>query len=270
MQPLIRKFVRDSRKTLIWTAIGVGVYVALIMTFFPTIAAQGDQFNEILETYPEEIVATFYAGDIADFKIDDPAIFLQTEAVIWIILIMGGMITQQVLGGTINAERENKMDLLLSLPVSRREILMGRVINSAILALVGLTAIFLPVALVQPFMDSFHIAPDRLALGIYTGFFLLMVQASLTFALTSISPAYTRWAGPLAFTYFFGAYLLMAFAPSIDWIDAISPLFVFKYYNMADVINNGLDVTNVLVMVVVIMALLGVAFWRFDEKDIAV
>ncbi|MCI0714662.1 MAG: ABC transporter permease [Chloroflexi bacterium] len=270
MQPLMRKFVRDSRKTLIWTAIGVGVYVAMIMSFFPTIAEQGDQFNEILETYPEEIIATFYSGDIADFKIDDPAIFLQTEAVIWIILIMGGMITQQVLGGTINAERENKMDLLLSLPVSRREVLLGRVVNSAVFSLVGLTAIFLPVVLVQPFMESFHIAPDKLALGIYTGFFLLMVQASLTFALTSISPSHTRWAGPLAFTYFFGAYLLMAFAPSIDWIDTISPLFIFKYYNMAEIINNGLEMTDVLVMAVVSVALLGVAFWRFEKKEIAV
>lgn len=267
---IIRKLLRDSRKALIWTGIGVGLYTAMILAFYPSVASQGDEFQELIDSYPEEMIAAMYSGDMNDFKIADPAIFLQIETVIWIILILGAVITVQAFNGTLNAERDNKMDLMLSLPISRHELILARMLHTALTVIIGLLALFVPVVLIQPAIDGFYIAPGDLAIGLTGAFILLMVQSGLSYSLATFAPSHSRWAGAIAFAYFYGAYLMMAFTQTVDLIDRISPLFIFKYFNMAETINQGIDGSDWLILGTVALVLHGVAFWRFQHKELGV
>ena len=62
---------------------------------------------------------------------------MQTEFASYSVLILGAIIISQAFNAFSNAERDYTMDMLLSLPVSRRHYLLGRLLNTAaVMALV--------------------------------------------------------------------------------------------------------------------------------------
>lgn len=270
MRPFFDKAFRDYRWTLLWLAIGLGAYGATTLLLFPTLLAQRAELQQLLDNMPPELIGMFYQGDISEFDFTDPAIFYHSRYIVWMLLIVGGMLTAHALNTIIGAERNATMDLSLSLPVTRREFLAARFLNVAAVILIILAVSFAVFAIGSQLVEEFDVGLSELALGTVSGFFPLMAQASITFALASVAPSSSNWAGPLAFGYFFGGYLLMAFAQTVELIDTISNIFLFKYYDASDIINNGLDITNWLVLTAVIVVFMGIAFWGFERKEIGV
>lgn len=271
MLSVLRKSMRDSRRTVFWLCFGFALYSLFIMSFYPSILDQSEELESLMNSYPPEMMNMFMAGiDIEEFDFTDPAQYLQAEYMTWVMLILGTMFTAQAFNGILNAERDGTMDLLLSLPVTRRQIILARMGNTVVSTLIVLTTVFLALAFVQSLYDEFEIPLDQLAQGIYGVFFLLMTQASLTYMLGSLSPSRQHWAGPAALTYFFMAYILTGFASTVEWIDTFSPLYLFKYYNTVDFINNGVNWGNTLVLIGASLLFSGVAIWRFERKEIAV
>ena len=270
MNALFSKAFRDYRRTLVWIAIGIGAYGVLTLALFPAVVAQQEELTKLLDNMPQQFVSMFYQGDISEFDFTDPAIFYNSRYMVWVLLIVGGMLTSHVLHTIIGAERDHTLDLALSLPVTRRQFLSARIMNAAAVILIILAVSFVVFAIGGQVVSEFKINLGDLALGTFSGFFPLMAQVSITFALASIARSTSGWAGPVAFGYFFGSYLLMAFAQTIDVIDTISTLFLFKYYNASDIINNGIDITNLLVLTAVIMVFTAIAFWAFERKELGV
>ncbi|MCI0714660.1 MAG: ABC transporter permease [Chloroflexi bacterium] len=270
MRPLFNKAFRDYRRTLLSLAIGLGAYGAMTLLLFPTLVEQRAELEQLLDSMPPQFIRMFYQGDISEFDFTDPAIFYHARYVIWVLLIVGGMLTAHALNTIIGAERNNMMDLSLSLPVTRREFLAARFLNVAAVILIILAVSFVVFAIGTQVVDEFDVGLGELALGTIGGFLPLMAQASITFALACIARSSSNWAGPVAFGYFFGGYLLMAFAQTVDLIDTISNVFLFKYYDASDIIRNGVDVTNWLVLIVVIVVSTSIAFWGFERKEIGV
>ena len=59
MLPVFRKALYDSRKTVIWLAIGLALYMVFIMSFFPTIVDQGQEFDDLIKSYPKGMISMF-------------------------------------------------------------------------------------------------------------------------------------------------------------------------------------------------------------------
>jgi ABC-2 type transport system permease protein len=268
MDALFGKAWHDSKRTLFSLALGLGLYGMLTLAFFPTLVAEKAELQKLMENLPRQMISAMYSGDVEDFDFTDPAIYFQARFAIWMILVAGGILTGQALGAILGAERQNKLDLILSLPVTRREYLTSRYLYSAATIVCLLVVILVVFGVGSIVITEFDVPLDRLALGVGSAFFILMAQVSIAYALAAFAPSSSNWATPLVYGYFFGTYILTAFEGTIDLIDHISPLFLFSYYDAGIIIHDGLDIGNLLVLTGVIGVSAAIAFWGFERKQL--
>jgi ABC-2 type transport system permease protein len=130
---MLRQALRDQRRTTLWFALGAAVYVLAIVAFYPSIRGSSQQFEDLLNAYPEAIREAFGIADFSSF-----AGFVGAEAlnVIWPLVAAGFAIV--VGNATVAGEIERgSVDLWLSVPVTRWRLLLAKVVA----ALLGLLAI---------------------------------------------------------------------------------------------------------------------------------
>lgn len=270
MLAVYKKSFRDSRRVILWTTIGLAIYVFIVMSVYPMIYERQEELNELVESYPPELLAMMSGSAAGVFNLAAPGFFLQVYIVTWAVLIVGIMVTFQAFNAITNAERSGTLDLMLSFPVKRRSYLLARMANTAttiLLIITGLTVIMLAAMATVP---EFDLSLGDLFTAMYGSFFLLIVQAMIAYALAAFVPSSRRWPGGVAIGLFIGAYLLNGFTTSSEFIDSISFLFVFEYYNAAEIVNNGLDLGNMLVLVAAALGFGGLAWWQIDRKELGV
>lgn len=267
---ILRKAVRDTRKSTMWLAIGLGLYALFIMGFYSSIADQAEEFDELIQGYPEGFISMFYSGPIEEFSMADPGNYLQIEYVTWMLLIIGAILIGQAFNAITNAERDDSMDMLLSLPVSRRDYLIGRVLSMGVMVLIVLTAAVLALLVSSVFWPAFDVGLGDLMAAIYGMFFPLMVIAGFSTLLAAAVPSSRHFAGSLAYLFMIGSYLLHGFSGSVDQLKDIRPLMLFDYYNAADIIRDGIDVSNFALLGAVGLVYFGLAWWFIDKKELGV
>lgn len=270
MAMLFRKAFRDSRRSTLWLAFGLGAYVLFIMAFYPAMIEQSEEMDELIQSYPKEMLSLFYGGDVEELSVADPGTFVQVEFGTWMLLILGAIVIVQAFNAFTNAERDGEMDMIMSLPVSRRDLLLGRVANTAVMVLIVLTVCFLMFVLSTVIWEEFDVAIGKLALAIYSAFFPLMVITTFTYMLATLIPSSRRFAGPIAYLFLMGSYLLHGFSGAVDQLESIRPLMLFDYYNAGAIIRHGVDITDWLLLSAVAAVYLAVAWWAVDRKELGV
>lgn len=268
MTATLRKAFHDSNRTLLWLLIGWGLYMLLLMSFYPTIVAQAADFDEMIKKMPRSITGMFVTGDIEDFSVADPAQFLQVRYASFLILIVGTLAMAQAFSAITNAERDGTLDVMLSLPISRRAYLFGRMANTAVLILGTLLFSYVVLAAFTFIMSEFDIPLGKLALAVFMGFLPLATAASFAYMLAVVVPASKGFAGPVAYLMLIGSYLVHGFAASIPDLEPVRPLLLFDYYNATELINEGLSLRNLLVPSAAIAVYTAVAWWFFDQKEL--
>ncbi|MCD4684975.1 MAG: ABC transporter permease [Anaerolineae bacterium] len=270
MTATLRKAFRDSNRTLLWLLIGWSLYVLLIMSFFPMLVEQSADFDEMIKNMPRQITGMFVSGDLDDFSVADPGTFLQMRYAAFLILIVGTMAMAQAFNAITNAERDGTLDVMLSLPITRRDYLLGRMANTGVLIFAALVLSYLMLAGSTFIMREFDVALDSLALAVFMGFFPLATAASFAYMLAVVVPSSKGFAGPIAYLMLIGSYLVHGFAASIADLEPIRPLLLFDYYNVTDLINDGLSLRNVLIPSAAITVYTAVAWWFIDKKELGV
>jgi hypothetical protein len=133
-----------------------------------------------------------------------------------------------------------------------------------------LTACFLAFVLCAEIWPEFDITADRLAAVIYGMFFILLVHACFTYLLASVIPSSKRWAGAIAYTFFFGSYLIYSLSGLNDTLKDIRPFFLFDYYNAVVIAQDGLNWSHVGLLLLLAAVLGGLAWWSIDKKELGV
>ncbi len=124
--PMFWKAARDLRWTTFWYALGLVLYIILIASFYPTLERQVEEFERILEQYPEllfrvfgidpqQAIFTSFAGfmHVETFGFVWPAVVL-----IFVVLSGAATVAQEVERGTA--------EFWLSVPVSRARLLASK------------------------------------------------------------------------------------------------------------------------------------------------
>lgn len=266
----LRKALHDSRRTIQWLAIGLGLYALFIMGYYPTVLDQSEKFDDLLQSYPKEMIAMFYSGDVEDFSISDPGNWVHTEFMIWTLLILGAMVIAQAFNSITNAERDGTLDLMLSFPVTRRAYLLGRIANTAITILVVLAVCFVVFVLSTVIWPEIDLPLGRLALGVGGAFLPLMVVAGFTTLLSVIVPSSQHFAGALAYLFLMGSYLVHTFAVGIESLHPLQPVFLFHYYDLSTVIRDGVPWGDWALLAGVALAYFALAWWWVDKKELSV
>jgi ABC-2 type transport system permease protein len=270
MVQVFRKAVHDSRKTMLWLSVGLMLYSLFVMSFFPSFQEQGEEIDELVQTYPEWMMNSFVGGNLEEFSITDPSYFVQTYVTTWGMLIIAATMIVQAFNAITNPERDGSMDVMLSLPIARRAMLLGRVANTALTALVVLTATLVVVIGGALIMEDFDAGIGDLMLGIYALFFLVMTIAGFAYMVAVLVPSSRGFAGAIVYLFVFGSYLVHGFAGAVEELEPVKHVLIYEYHNSGEIIRNGLDVGNLLVLLALSAIFYGVAWWRVERKEIGV
>lgn len=271
MTAVFKKALRDSRNLTLWLSIGLGLYAVLVISFYPAMVKESAQFNDLLKSYPEAMLKMFYGDiDVESLDITEPGGFIHSQFAIWMLLILGGIAIMQTFGGITSAERDGTMDMMMSLPISRRHYFLARVASTIIIVLLVLTVSFLGFVLSTLIWPEFDVSVGDLALGIYGAFFPLMVITGFTYLLAAVIPSSKRFAGPIAYLFLIGSYLVYGLSGAVKGLDKLQRLLIYDYYNVGDLIRNGVVISDWLILTAVALVCLGLAWWFIDQKELGV
>jgi ABC-2 type transport system permease protein len=259
------KTLRDQRRSLLWWALGLVAYGTFIMLFWPSVA-DFEGLDEFMDQYPEDLMALF-AGDVKD--IGSPEGYLEAEVFfIFAPLLFIIFATAAGSGAIAGEEGQGTLDLLVSNPVSRRQVVLQKFEAMVVAALVLAFAFWLALAIaalaVGMEIGTWHLAAAVLSaalLGIAFGAVALAVGCAtgnrgLSIVVAAVAAVV--------------AYMLNALGPVVEPLEPLGRVSPFYYYIRADPLANGLHLGHASVLAALAAALLAVALYTFDRRDLGV
>jgi len=259
------KTIRDRRRSLVWWTVAILVYSLFVAAFWPVLEDQQDEFAQLLEAYPEGLLSIFGVGSIEEMF--TPAGFLSTEAFGWLVPLLfsiyGVVIGAQLIAGE---EEDNTLDLLMANPLPRTRVVIEKWLG--MLALMGALALalFLSVWLAGTIFDL-GIPVEHYAAACLHAMLLGLAFASIAFAIGAIGGKRGLILGAVA-AFAVAAFLVNSLRELASWLEAVSYVSPFYYYDSNSPLINGVDWLNVLVLLVISAIALGAAYYAFPRRDI--
>jgi ABC-2 type transport system permease protein len=255
------KTLRDHRRSLIGWTIGVTAFTLFILAFYPTIRESGDQFNELLRTLPPALRAI--SGRVADLS---PAGYLNGQffnllAPLLLLIFAIGFGSRTLAG----EERDGTLELVMAAPIARWRIVMDKFLAMAAgTAVIGL--IMLGVLALGTGAFDLDVDTVRLAEMVLSAVLLAVAFGALALAAGALTGRRSV-AAAVAVVLAVNSYLINAFAPLSDSVDAFKGLSPFYYYNSADPLRNGADPLHLMSLAFLGLVFFSVALIAFDRRD---
>jgi ABC-2 type transport system permease protein len=262
LSTVFAKTLHDQRRSLVWWALGFAGTVLMYAAFWPTIRDNASAFDVYLQKLPEVM-----RNLIGTVSFATPEGYLQTELFTFVAPIL--LLVYAISAGSraiAGEEEAGSLDLLLSVPIRRRRVLLDKfwamlVVTLGLVCLMWLTVIACGAL--------FDLRPD---LGNFTGASLLSFLLAVAFGSIALAVGCMTGNKGLAIGVPSGialiTFLVNMFQPSVDWLDPFRWISPFYYYSGGDPMINGLDASHALVLAAIAVVALGVALWTFERRDL--
>jgi ABC-2 type transport system permease protein len=258
--------LRERRRGLIGWSIGVAAFAAYGIAFWPTIMAQAENLNRLVEDLPEAIRA-LAGGETIDYGTPEgylgSQVFSLTIPVMFLIFAIG--FGARTIAGE---ERAGTLDLLLSTPLPRWRIVAEKLGGMIVATLLVGTALWAALTL-GSLATGMGIGAGRLAAAV-----LMVVLLALTFGTLALAVGCATGrrsvAVATATAVAFAAYMLEALAPAVDMLDAIRGASPFFHYGGATTIREGIDPLNAAFLLFLSLVFGAIALVAFDRRDVGV
>jgi beta-exotoxin I transport system permease protein len=259
---LLSKAARDQRRGVVGWSIGAAGVVLMYAAFFPSVKQSAADLQSYVDSLPEafrNIVGADYTTPVG--YLESEFFNLMGPLVISIFAIGAG---SRAIAGE---EEAGTLDLLLSTPVGRGQVLATKAI--AIVAAAAALALVAAVS-IMVFGPIFDLAAPRAdvaaaclmleLLGLSFGGIAFAVGAS-----TGRRTLANAVAGGLAVV----AFIVHAIGPTVDWLRPLLPLSPFRWYQEPDVLTGGLQVANVAVLAGIAVVAYAAATVVFLMRDLS-
>lgn len=252
--------------------IAIFVLIGLLLTcmylgIYPSIAQKGDEFNKLLESYPESMTA-FFGLDELNFSRLENFLAIENFSLTWpllaILMLMG------IAGPAIAGEIEKgTIELILSRPVSRLGLFFGRYLAGVLALLLLLASSLLSVIPLAGVFGVKYAAANYMTASL----------AGLLFGLAvlSLGMLFSAWFSEKSRVYFAAGgtlgimYILSAAANLTDKADALKYLSFFYYFDGIQVLmKNTINFQSIAVLAIFIILSTALAAYHFNRRDIAV
>jgi ABC-2 type transport system permease protein len=261
MTALLRKTLRDQQRAFVAWGLGVAGIATMYAAFYPSVRRSAVDLQRYLEKLPEAL-KNLFGGDFTT-----PAGYLRSETfsalgpIIFLVFAIGAG------ARAIAGEEEGRtLDLLLSMPLRRRQVLFDKWLAMVATAL-GLGAVLgLTTGLIGPVFDL-HIGIADLAASCLMLFLLAASFGSIALAVgcyTGRRALALGIAGALATL----TYVLNVLASAVRGLAPLRPLSPFRWYLEPDPLRFGVRGWNVLVLVAVTTVAYALAWWSFERRDL--
>ena len=262
---VILKTLRDRRRSLLFWGLGMVALAVIMVAFFPVIR-DAPFVSEYLESFPEEFMALF-AGEITDYTsgegfLNGELFFLMYPLLMLIYAIGFGS------GAIASEEEKGTLDLLLSNPLNRWQLVLDKFIAMVICTLL-VAAVFWAALAIGNVVVDMGLNLARLAAVCFSGFLLGITFGSIALAVGCARGKHglSIGVGGALGVY---AYLLNALAPLIGWLEPFQVASPFYYYIDANPLKNGLDPVHASVLIGLTAIFLVISMVTFERRDLAV
>jgi ABC-2 type transport system permease protein len=265
---LIETLRRHWRGMLYWS-IGFAIYGFYSTLLVPDMAGL-QQYVRLMETMPSGLLQAFGLQDTS--VIASPEGFIAFSYHVYIILFIGVYAVLSGLNVTANDEDSGVMDILLSLPVPRWQIVLEKFLAYWLMIIVIVVAGHIGLVLgaqSNPYAQSvdnarliegsINILPSAVLMLAFTVFIATVVRRRST-------------AAAIAGVFVVGSFLLetVGSTANSDFANALRNLSFIHHYNSLEVIKNGLAWDSMIVLKAAGVLLLAAGMVVFQRRDIAV
>ena len=258
------KSLRDQRRSLMFWGIGVAALSLATVLFYPSVK-DVPEFSKLFEE--TEALARVFAGGFTDLT--SPEGYLNSQLYSLLVPILFLIFTIGQGSGAIAGEEEKgTLDIVLSNPTTRLQVLIQKFAAMAVATSVLAFVLWLSVVIGGAIVDM-DLSLWRTAQATFSGMLLGVLFGALALMLGSASGKRglsTGIAGALAL----GTYFIYALVPLVDGLESAQKGFPFYYYIGADPLTNGLNLAHAAVLIGITAALLAAAIVTFERRDLAV
>ena len=269
--PLFLTWLRLSRTAFLSWSFGVVVLLGMIVSIYPSIKEVAG-LQEYLQAMPEVIINLGGAGDIPmeesfpggfyDFRA-----FVSMEYLSWF-PVMIGVYAVFYCGGLMAREVERgTADLLLSYPISRRQIVLTKF---SVFAAMTTSISCISWAVLAISMPLIGAQGSLLYLGLahLTGLLVILAIASYSTLFSCLllepSKALAASGGVTLGLYFIN--ILAPMSVSLEFLQKVSP---FHYFQAMPILYHGdVDLVGLGILILIIASGLLASVWVFDRRDI--
>ena len=258
------KTQRDQRRSLAWWSLGAGILVGVMVGFYPTIEGI-EGLQELVDQYPDSLMAMFGASDLAGFS--TPAGYLNAELFGFMLpMLIAVFAVGRGSGAVAGEERAGTMELLLSQPIPRGRLVLEKYASMtvSVLQLVSFVWVVLVVGAQLVGMD---IGAVRLAEMCISLALLGLAFGSVAFAIGAVTGRHGLSVAVGA-SVVAGGWVLNTLSLLSDVLESTRWLSLMHYYNGDSPLVNGLNPAHAGVMLIVALACLGAAYAGFQRRDI--
>lgn len=237
--------------------------VLLIVSIYDSIAADQEQFQELLSFYPEEFSA--FMGDIS--VMTTPEGFIAIEFFSYMPIILGILSVTIGSGMVINDEEKGVLDLIMAHPVNRTALFMGRLL-ALVTTIVSILVFTWIGFIVSMSWSSMEIGWDKLWLPIFALFAQLVLFGSLALFLSMILPS-RRLASMVTGLLMVASFFINGLAGLNDKLEPVAKLTPLHYYQAQEAFKD-FNITWFLGLLASSLVFTVLAWWRFEKRDLRV
>jgi ABC-2 type transport system permease protein len=260
---LIRHTMRQQvRSVIIWGA-ALGLLSLVSVAFFPSLEDQGDQLNQLMESYPPKMRDLFGMSEGTDLTTIEG--FLSSQVLSFMAPLALAFFPILASAGAIaGAEERGTIDVLLGNPIPRWQLVIGQFAGTAI-SLLGILAIlglftWVPAVLLDVDLSLRKTAEAVLNLWplcLFFGGLAMLCSAVVHRRVLAIA---------IPGAVLIATYFVNALGNTVEDLENAQPLSVFHYYGSA--IEHGIDWRDFGGVTLVALAVVLLAVLAFRRRDI--
>lgn len=261
MAALLRKSLRDQRRAFVAWAVGLAGMSLMYAAFYPSVRDSSEALQGYVQNLPDALRDVF-GGDFTS-----PAGYLRSETFSVLgpilFLVFGIGAGARAIAGE---EEEGTLDLLLSVPVRRSQVLLDKW-TAMTVAMLGLASVlWATVTIVGP---VFELEMDVLDLAAAC---LMLLLIGVTFGTIALALGSLTGRRSLAIgitgAAATAAYIVNILAPVVQVLAPVRSLSPFRWYLDPDPLVHGPSVENIATLTLTTAVALGLAGLAFERRDL--
>ena len=263
---MVIEFIHTLRRlkgTIIGWSIGLFLYDLFISYFFSSVKEMGDIFDQIMQSYPAQMLA-FFPG-IKNFG--SPTGYIDTYFSGYMTFILGFFSASVCAHLLVGDEEKGVLDLVLSYPLRRSSLFWGRFLGFIAALELVFTATWLG-WLIPAKGSGLELNAAELLLPLIPLFCLQIFVGGFALLFSLLLPS-VRWAGSLTSALLVGNFFLYGMSNINSDLKPLYELTPFYFTQGSDAINN-LKIEWLLGLLLSGLLLAGLAWLRFLRRDIRV
>jgi ABC-2 type transport system permease protein len=263
MYAILNNTLSRNRGSILGWGIVLGLYSAILMGMYDNILEMRPTLEAALENYPPELSALI--GDIP--SLFTPSGFLNTYVFTYLALFLGIFAVLTGSGILAGDEESGVLDLLISHPITRTRLFVGRSLGFIAATALILVFMWIGSVLTAP-RTTMELTFDQLAAPNVSTFALLVLFGAVTTFLSMVLPSRKLAASVagLILVASFMASMIAKVTPDLEFLNKLSP---FGYYQGGDAVA-GLNWTWVASLLVIALVFEVAAWLLFLRRDIRV